>query len=178
MNRLSLPIPRQGTADRSRGTSGMLTKHGARRRVLPSLETLESRLVLSALGGSPAVTMLSAAATDSRSVTINYRVNQTADVNQPLQFSVYRSTDSQFDSSDTLVSTWTTGTQAQGQGQVSATLDAAGQPAGALGIHQLTIPLPAGLPPDPQKPYVLVVADPAIPGRKAIPSRRRRSEPT
>ena len=114
--------------------------------------------------------MLSATATDSRSVTISYRVNQAAGVNQPLQFGVYRSTDSQFDSSDTLVSTWTTSTQARGQGQVSATLDDAGQPVGALGIHQLTIPLPDGLPPDPQKPYVLVVADPSIPGAMSDPA--------
>ena len=54
--------------------------------------------------------------------------------------------------------------------QVRATLDNAGQPAGALGVHQLTIPLPAGLPPDPQKPYVLVVADPAIPGALSDPA--------
>src|SRR4051812_41647214 len=85
MYRLSLPIPRQGMADRSRGTSGVLTKHGARRRRLPCLEALESRLVLSALGGSPPVTMLSAAATDSRSVTISYRVNQAASADQLLQ---------------------------------------------------------------------------------------------
>ena len=100
MNRLSLSIPRQGTADRSRGPSNMRPKHGVRRRLVPSLDALESRLVLSVLGGSPPVTMLSAAAADSRSVTISYRVNQAADVNQPLQFGVYRSTDNQFDSSD------------------------------------------------------------------------------
>ena len=45
------------------------------------------------------------------------------------------------------------------------------RPAGAPGVHQLTIPLPAGLPPDPQKPYVLVVADPATPGGAERPSR-------
>jgi hypothetical protein len=136
------------------------------------MEALESRLALSSLGvgGSPPVAMLSATATDSRSVTISYRVNQVADDNQPLQFGVYRSTNSQFDASDTLVSTWTTATQAQGQFQVKATLDNAGQPAGALGVHQLTIPLPAGLPPDPQKPYVLVVADPAIPEALSDPA--------
>jgi hypothetical protein len=146
----------------------MLTKHAARRRLVPSLEALESRVVLSTPGGSPPVAMLSAAATDSRSVTINYRVNQTANVNQPLQFGVYRSTNTQIDSSDTLVSTWTTSTQ--GQGQLSATLDTAGQPASALGTHQLTIPLPGGLPPDPQKPYVLVVADPSLPGAQSDPA--------
>jgi hypothetical protein len=41
------------------------------------------------------------------------------------------------------------------------TLDASGQPAAAPGVHQLVIPLPQGLPPDPAKPYVLVVADPS-----------------
>ena len=41
------------------------------------------------------------------------------------------------------------------------TLDQAGQPATAVGTHTLTIALPGGLPPFPEKPYVLVVADPA-----------------
>ncbi len=52
---------------------------------------------------------------------------------------------------------------------VCALLDDAGQPAGALGTHQLTIPLPNGLPIDPQKPYVLVVADPGTPSATTDP---------
>ena len=49
------------------------------------------------------------------------------------------------------------------------TLDQSGQPATAVGTHQLTIPLPQGLPPFPEKPYVLVVADPSSPSATADP---------
>ena len=103
--------------------------------------------------------MLSAMTTNSKSVTIDYRVDQ-APVPGPssvLQFGVYRSSNPQFDVSASLVSTWTASTQ----GQAGLPLDDNGQPAAALGTHQLTIPLPAGLSPYPLKPYVLVVADPA-----------------
>ncbi len=102
--------------------------------------------------------MLSATATNSTSVTIDYQVNQAPAANQPLQFGIYRSSDSEFDSNATLVDTWTVA--APTQAQPGALLDNSGQPADALGTHQLTIPLPDGLPIDPQKPYVLVVADP------------------
>jgi hypothetical protein len=112
--------------------------------------------------------MISATATDSRSVTINYRVNQAPGANQPLQFGIYRSSDSLFDSSDTPVSTWIA--SSQGQSQYGTAVDDAGQPAGGQGTHQLTIPLPGGLPPDPQKPYVLVVADPAMPSALSDPA--------
>jgi hypothetical protein len=101
--------------------------------------------------------MLSAMTTNSKSVTIDYRVDQAPVPSSVLQFGVYRSSDPQFDSSASLVSTWTVSTQ----GQAGLPHDDNGQPAAALGTHQLTIPLPAGLPPYPLKPYVLVVADPA-----------------
>jgi hypothetical protein len=45
----------------------------------------------------------------------------------------------------------------------AATLDTSGQSATAVGTHQLTIPLAQGLPPYPEKPYLLVVADPGSP---------------
>jgi Bacterial Ig-like domain len=51
----------------------------------------------------------------------------------------------------------------------AATLDQAGQSATAVGTHTLTIPLPQGLPPYPEKPYVLVVADPGSPSATAEP---------
>jgi hypothetical protein len=103
--------------------------------------------------------MLSAVTTNSKSVTIDYRVDQ-ALVPGPasdFQFGIYRSSTPQFDASASLVSTWT----ASAQGQAGLPLDDNGQPAAAVGTHQLTIPLPAGLPPYPLKSYVLVVADPA-----------------
>ena len=48
----------------------------------------------------PAIQMISAATTDSKSVTIEYNVNQAADSATPLQFGIYRSSNGQFNSSD------------------------------------------------------------------------------
>ena len=56
---------------------------------------------------TPAIEMLSATTTDSKSVTIEYRVNQAPDAANPIQFGVYRSSNGQFDSSDSLVDTIT-----------------------------------------------------------------------
>jgi len=111
--------------------------------------------------------MLSATQTDSRSITIDYQVNQPPTTNEPIQFGIYRSSASQFDSNATLVDTWTVSTPTQVQ--PGALVDNAGQPAAAAGDHQLTIPLPNGLPIDPQKPYVLVVADPGSPSATTNP---------
>jgi len=97
--------------------------------------------------------MLSATQTDSKSITIDYQVN---DANRPMQFGIYRSDKSQFDSTAVLFGT----SVASSPSQAGVELDDSGQPANALGTHQLTISLPTGLPIDPQKPYVLVVADP------------------
>jgi len=122
-----------------------LTRRGRRSASLPFLQVLEARLVQSASSLTPPVVMLSATTTNSMSVTIDYQINQTAGSSLPLQFGVYRSSDSQFDTGDSVVGTWTA--SAQGQGTVPS--DASGLPATAPGTHQLTIPLPGGLPPDP-----------------------------
>ncbi len=134
-----------------------------------SVEDLEPRLALSATpAAAPAVQMISATTTDSKSVTIEYQVNQPITAATPLQFGVYRSSDGQFDSSDAMVDTYTLVPPDSSSGQ-AATLDQAGQPATAVGTHELTIPLPQGLPPYPAKPYVLVVADPGSPSATAEP---------
>ena len=98
--------------------------------------------------------MIAASTGDSRSVTIDYRVDQAPDPRSPLRFGVYRSSDPRFDPGDSLLGTWTVATGDAGQGSLA--LDDGGQPADALGTHRLTIPLAAGLPPYPAKPYVLV----------------------
>ena len=134
-----------------------------------SAEYLEPRLALSATAAAaPAVQMISATTSDSKSVTIEYQVNQPIDATTPLQFGVYRSSDGQFDSSDSVVDTYTLVPPDSSSGQ-AATLDQAGQPATSVGTHELTIPLPQGLPPYPEKPYVLVVADPGSPAATAEP---------
>ena len=98
---------------------------------------------------TPAIQMLSATTTDSKSVTIEYQVNQAPDAANPIQFGVYRSSNGQFDSSDSLVDTVTLAAPGTASGQGAITLDQNGQPATAVGTHQLTIPLAQGLPPYP-----------------------------
>jgi hypothetical protein len=145
------------------------TGRTARRRAhlfsLWTTERLEDRLVMSAMSAAaPAVQMLSATTTNSKSVTIEYQVNQTPDAVNPIQFSVYRSSTGQFSSSDSLVDTVTLAAPGTASAQGGAiTIDQSGQPAAAVGTHELTIPLAQGLPPFPEKPYVLVVADPSLP---------------
>jgi hypothetical protein len=102
--------------------------------------------------------MISATTTDSQGVTIEYQVNQPITAATPLQFGVYRSADGRFDASDSTVDTVTL--VPPGVSGQAATTDQAGGPATAVGTHTLTIALPVGLPPYPEKPYVLVVANP------------------
>jgi hypothetical protein len=104
--------------------------------------------------------MISASMTDSKSITIDYNLTQKTDAATSSQFGVYRSSDGRFDSTDVLVATYTL----TAPGTTSAApLDQANHVATSPGNHQLTIPLPEGLAPFPEKPYVLVVADPRLP---------------
>jgi hypothetical protein len=111
--------------------------------------------------------MLSATTSDSKSVTFDYRIDPTASVSDPVQFGVYRSSDSRFDPSDDLVGAWTS--SAPGDGLEGSRPDDSGQSSTSPGVHQLTVPLRGGLPPDPQKPFVLVVANPASPSAATDP---------
>ncbi len=142
-------LPRHRRARRSR--------RARRAMSVPSIGTLEPRLALSALAAPSPIVMLSAATSDSRSVTVDYRIDPAAIASQSVQFGVYRSSDSRFDPGDSLVGTWTA--LVQGDGPAGSQQDDSGRSATLPGMHQLTIPLPGGLPPDPRKPYVLVVAD-------------------
>jgi Bacterial Ig-like domain len=134
---------------------------------LDSTVCLEPRRMLSTASTTvPAIQMLSATTTDSKSVTIKYDISQAPDPSASLQFGIYRSSDANFDSSDSVVGTFT---PVSPGGSTSATLDQSGQVATTVGTHQLTIPLPQGLPPFPEKPYVLVVADPDLPSATTNP---------
>jgi hypothetical protein len=138
---------------------------GVRRRTTTLLrltvEGLEDRLAMSGTSAAtPAIEMLSASTTDSKSVTIEYQVNQTPSAASPIQLGIYRSTDGQFGSSDSLVDTVTLGGAGATATAGTITVDNQGQAANAVGTHELTIPLAQGLPPFPEKPYVLVVANP------------------
>jgi hypothetical protein len=125
----------------------------------PCPESLETRWLLSTV--APAVQMIAATTVNSKSVTIEYEVNSSSASPAPLQFGVYRSSNGQFNSSDSLVQLLTPVAPGSASGQNSVTLDQNGQLATAPGIHTLTIPLSQGLPPFPEKPYVVVVADPS-----------------
>jgi len=110
---------------------------------------------------APAIQMLSATTVDSKSVTIQYRVDEAPSAANPIQLGIYRSSESQFSSADALVDTVTLASPGAAPAPGAIAVDQSGRPAAALGTHELTIPLPSGLPPFPEKPYVLVVADPA-----------------
>ena len=143
----------------------------ARRRALSLSivmpESLEARLVMSAAATSlPAIQVLSATTTNSKSVTVDYQVNQPLDTSSPTQLGIYRSSNDQFDAaSDSLVATVTLASPGGSApaGQNVITVDQTGLAATSVGTHEVTIPLAQGLPPFPEKPYVLVVANPGSP---------------
>lgn len=124
--------------------------------------------MLTAANTAPVIQIISASTTDSKSVTIEYSVSQAAGSSTgPIQFGIYRSSNGQINSSDSLVGTFTA---VSSGGSSPVTLDQNGQVAPAPGSHQLTIPLPQGLPPFPEKPYVVVVADPGAPSAATSPA--------
>ena len=115
----------------------------------PLVETLEVRELMSASTLSDIV-MVSARTADSKSVTIDYRIDNAA-VTQPITIQVERSADSQPHDSDIVVANLSIAPTGQ--------LDDRGQPAAAVGEHQITLALPGGLPPTPALPYVVVRAN-------------------
>jgi len=133
-------------------TPGRTTRGNRRVRLAP--EGLELRLALSSV---PSVAMVSATTMDSKSVTIDYTVSSQKPLTSPLQFGVYRSATDQFGPGASLVAQITVSPDS------ARALDSAGRSLFAPGVHQATFSLPAGLPPYPEKPYVLVVADPGSP---------------
>ena len=127
----------------------------------PGAEGLEPREVLSTVASPPPVVVDSVTTNDSRSVTVTYNVDTPPTASNPLVFGVYRSTDASFDPDDEPV----------GPGPLAPpALDDGGQPSSAVGRHTTTIPVPGGLPENPQHPYVLAVADPTIAQATADPS--------
>jgi hypothetical protein len=164
---MSISLLRHVRAGLFFGPTGQTARRRARAFSVGGTEGLENRLAMSA--ATPAIQVLSATTTDSKSVTIEYQVNQAPGAATPIQFGVYRSSNGQFDSSDSLVDTITLAAPGAAVGQGAITLDQNGQTATAVGTHELTIPLAQGLPPFPEKPYVLVVADPSSPSATTDP---------
>ena len=103
----------------------------------------------------PDIAMISATTVDSRGVTLTYDIAN-APITQPISFSVERSAAPQAQAGDVSVGTVTVDPPTAGQ---AGTLDSSGQSATAVGQHTVTLPLPAGLPPTPALPYVVVTAN-------------------
>ena len=105
------------------------------------------------------VELLAVGTIDSWSVTIDYRVHGLWDSSQPLRFGIYRSDDTQLDTTDLLVDLWTS--PPSGEERLEGEpIDDLGLSPTAQGDHRLRIPLTRGLSPDPGRPYVLVTTDP------------------
>ena len=129
------------------GLLGWRTGRTARSRagnsfVVETNEALEQRLAMSATTvTAPAIQMLSATTTDSKSVTIDYQVDQGSGATTPLQFGVYHFPEQwpvqreRFAGGDDHA-----GRARHSMGQGAITLDQNGQPATAVGAHQVTLP--------------------------------------
>lgn len=118
----------------------------------PQAEALEGRRLLSGSTALPDVRIVAATTHDSRSVSFTYDVVN-APLSAPVTIGVYRSAEPAFGPDAIPVGSWRIDPGA-------VTLDQAGQPAGAEGTHPMTLALAGGLAPNPDHPYVLVVADP------------------
>ena len=95
--------------------------------------------------------MLGASTLDSKGVTVTYQVEGAA-LAAPPELGVYRSANPTAGPGDSAV------------GVVSApAVDASGKASTAVGVHTVTVALPGGLPPNPEHPYVVVVANPNRP---------------
>jgi hypothetical protein len=121
----------------------------APRRLRPRIEGLEGRALLA--GDLPALALTSATTADSRGVTFEYDVTG-GDIGQAVDFGIYRSADDRFDAADVPIGAGSLG---------PAGLDDQGRPETAVGHHRLTAAVAGGLTPNPEHPFVLVVADPA-----------------
>jgi hypothetical protein len=99
--------------------------------------------------------MVSATTADSRSVTFDYTVSN-APITQPIAFMVDRSATTQAGPGAQQIASVVVNPPGPG----GRTLDQNGNPATAVGTHEITVPLPGGLPPLPSQPYVVVMANP------------------
>ncbi|WP_435015589.1 hypothetical protein TA3x_003133 [Tundrisphaera sp. TA3] len=113
-----------------------------RRAISPSAERLDLRQLLST------ISLVSASTADSKGVTITYDAAP-SDGPTPL-IGVFRSADPAFDAGDRQV----------GPSVALPAFDDAGRPSTEPGRHRMTIPVAGGLAIAPERPFVLVVADP------------------
>ena len=113
----------------------------------PRVESLDPRQLLTVM--TPSVLMLSASTGDSKSVTISFDV-EAPHTSTPITLGIYRSTDANLSADDIPV------------GPVLAlpSVDSTGASLGTVGVHTVRVPIPGGLPLNPEHPFVLAVANP------------------
>lgn len=111
------------------------------------------------------IALLSATTADSQSVTIDYNLGADGAAS-PLSLGIYRSANAKVDSTAVPLATESISAPATGV----PLLDSAGNPATAPGPHTVTVPIKGGLPPDPLRPYVVVVANPGSAATAADPA--------
>jgi hypothetical protein len=130
----------------------MRTKRVRPRRMFGGcgVETLEGRALMAA--GAAQVVMIGASAVDAKGLTVTYQV-QGAALAAPPVFGVQRSSDPTYSPGDVSVAT-----------VIGPAIDASGQPSTAVGVHAVTLAITGGLTPNPEHPYVVVVANPGQPG--------------
>jgi len=113
----------------------------------PRVEALDPRQLLTVV--TPSVLMISASTVDSKSVTISFDV-EAPHTSTPITLGIYRSSDANFSADDVPVESVV----------ALPSVDSTGTALGTVGVHTVTVPIPGGLPLNPEHPYVLVVADP------------------
>src|SRR5271166_1201181 len=91
-DRMSTSFLRRQLAELFGSHTGRSVRRRARLFAPGKAECLEPRLALSA---TPAVQVLTASTSDSKSITIEYQVNEAVSATTPLQFGIYRSSNSQ-----------------------------------------------------------------------------------
>ncbi len=143
------------TGDPRGGTGG---RRPRRRGVFLVAEDLEARTLMASssllqpsAAATPAtvVSILSDSTPDSKSVTVEYQIAGAA-LDQPFQISVERSgTSSPSDPSASVLAVATIDPTA---------LDSTGVPAGAVGVHSISIGISGGLSIDPSREYVVASA--------------------
>lgn len=125
-------------------------------RAMPRLEPLHTRQLLAA--ASPSVVMMAATTADSRGVTITYDVEAVRTT--PITVGFYRSADAAFSTDDVPVESVV----------ALPTVDSSGSATTSVGAHTVTVPVAGGLPLNPERPYVVAVANPVASEAGDVPS--------
>ena len=107
-------------------------------------------------GLNPALSVASLSTSNSKSVTVDYAITG-GSIDVPIELTIERSTSTNPQASGSAAKSVVVATETI----APLSLDALGQPAGAVGSHRFNVTIPGGLPPDPAYPYVVAIAQTA-----------------